>query len=224
MTTATLRDPMPLPQVDEYGCQSCVTAQARWMLRLSDLAGQAAVDEVDRLTGRKPGRGIPVTFSVPVLLADGCEVAGYGPPDVDLARLAREGFAYFREYHADEWTEADDGYWTPPRLAEYAARVAREQALIGAAGRRYGPRLGRGPEFTIRHAEALLAGGWLIMTDYVDDHDPGECHAVLVYGRSGSGFRLYNPEEGGPGLEEVSWPAFVDMVRPYAVAVRGADL
>lgn len=214
---------MPLPQVDRNSCQSCVTAQARWMLGLSDLTGQDAVREVDRLTGRKCGCGIPATSSVPVLLEEGCEVVRYCPPDVDLTRLHREGLTYFREYKDDAWTEDDDAYWTRERLAEYAARCANEHALGVAAKRRYGWRLGRGPEFTIRHAEALLAGDWLIMTTYVDRHGPGESHATLVYGRAGSGFSLYTPRYRGPGLEEVSWPAFVDMVRPYAVAVRRAD-
>lgn len=222
-TTTVLRDPMPLPQVERNSCQSCVTAQARWMLGLSDLTGQDAVREMDRLTGRQPGAGIPVSFSVPVLLEDGCEVVCYGPPDIDRDRLHREGLSYFREYYSREWTADDESYWTEERLAAFAERSEAERATKAAAEQRFGWRLGRGPEFTIRHAESLLAGGWLILTTYVEDHGPGTSHATLVYGRDGSAFSLYTPRYREPGLEEASWQTFAGMVRPYAVAARVAD-
>lgn len=222
--TTRMRAPMPLPQEDDYSCQSCVTSQVRWMLGLSDLTGQEAVREVDRLTGRKPHRGIPVTYSLPVLLDEGCEVVRYGPPDVDLGRLQREGLPYFREYHAahDGWGDDEDAYWTPPRLAEYTARVADEVSVITAAQARYGDLLAQASEpFTIAVADRLLAGGHLIMTTYVEDcNGYGECHATLMYAADAGAYRLYTPSYEEDGAEKITRREFAGMLRPYAVGVR----
>lgn len=222
-----MRPPMPLPQTQRYSCQSCVTAQARWMLGLSDATGRAAIREADHLTGRREGRPVSATFSVPPLLAAGCEVIRYGKPDMDLDRLRRDGLACFREYYADDWTDGDDDeFWTPRRLAAYAARVRRELSALAEARARYPGMLAEaGCWFTIADADSLLAGGYVIMTTYVpDDAAPDSCHATLLTGREsdahGEIYNAYDPGFGWDGLMFFRREQFAGMIRPYAYAIR----
>jgi hypothetical protein len=213
---------MPLPQTRAYSCQSCVTAQARWMLGLSDATGRAAVTEVDELTGRKPGRPIATAFSLLPLLAAGCEVIRYGKPDPDLHRLRREGIAYFSAYYAEDPAAGDAAFWTPHRLAAYATRARREITALTAARAQYPGRFTEPAEwFTVASADALLAAGYLIMTTYVpEDAAPDSCHAILLYGYEAARFMAYEPACDGPGLVALRHQWLAHAVRPYAYAIR----
>jgi hypothetical protein len=218
---------MPLPQTQRYSCQSCVTAQARWILGLSHATGRAAVREADELTGRKEGRPVSAAFSVPSFLAAGCEVIRYGKPDIDLDRLRRDGLPYFREYYADEWQDGeDDAFWTPRRLAAYAARAARELSALTTARAQYPELLAEAARaFTIGDADRLLADGCVIMTTYVPEGAaPDECHATLLHGREtdrfGEIYNAYNPGRGYSGIMFFRRDQFARMLRPYAYAIR----
>lgn len=226
--TAGLREPMPLPQVERNSCQSCVTAQARWMLGLSDLTGQDAVRDVYRLTtGHEPDGRIAQTFCLPLLLADGCQVIRYGKPDPDLGRFEREGFAYFAEYYSDDQDDDDEAFWTPPRLAAWAARVEREMAAEAQMQARYPGMLVKArEEFSLAAAGELLSDGQVIMTTYVPEGaEPDLCHATLLCGREtdsyGEIFNAYTPDYGYPGVMFFRRDQFGGMLRPYADAVKG---
>jgi hypothetical protein len=222
-TIATaLRDPMPLPQVTRNSCQSCVTAQARWMLGLSDLTGQRAVREVNRMVTREPDGRVAPVFCLPPLLAGGCQVVRYGKPDPDMARFEAEGLAYFAEYYSDDWEASDGTFWTPPQLAAWAERTERELALQASMEAQYGSAMAKAGEwFSLAAAVDLLAAGYVIMTTYVpEDAAPDMCHATLLYGLDGSGLKAYTPCYGDPGLEVIPLGEFARMLRPYAEAVR----
>jgi hypothetical protein len=220
---------MPLPQTQRYSCQSCVTAQARWILGLSQATGRAAVREADQLTGRKEGRPVSAVFSVPSLLAAGCEVIRYGKPDIDLDRLRRDGLPCFREHYADGWQDGEaDAFWTPRRLAAYATRAGRELSALTAARARYPELLAEAARaFTISDADRLLADGYVIMTTYVpEEAAPDECHATLLYGREtdrfGEIYNAYDPGRGYSGIMFFRRGQFAGMLRPYAYAIRRA--
>lgn len=217
---------MPLPQVMHNSCQSCVIAQARWMLGLSDETGQRAVRHVDAAVGRGHDAPVAPAFCMPLLLAGGCEVIRYGKPDIDLARLDAKGLAYFREYYADDWPDGAEEFWTPARLSAYRDRVAREHALIDALAAQYPGRLAKaGQSFSLAAADELVRSGWLIMTSYVpEDAAPDEAHVTLLYQCENDGFgdvfRAYTPMYGHPGGMFWRHDQFGGMLRPFADAVR----
>lgn len=218
-----VRDPMPLPQVARNTCQSCVTAQARWMLGLSDLTGQRAVREVNRLVTREADGRVMPTFCLPPLLAAGCQVTRYGKPDPDLGRFEAEGLAYFAEYYSDDWEAADDTFWTPPRLAAWADRAGRELAVQASMESQYPLAIARAGEwFSLNAAVNLLVAGHVIMTTCVpEDAAPDMCHATLLYGLDGGDLLAYTPCYDDPGLEVIPLEEFAGMLRPYADAILG---
>jgi hypothetical protein len=72
---------MPLPLRDNQGpVFVLVVAQARWMLGLAEVTGDAAVAEALELMG---GRWNDMTAAAEVLAAGGCEVRRYHAPCVD---------------------------------------------------------------------------------------------------------------------------------------------
>jgi hypothetical protein len=227
MNTATLREPMPLPQVEQNTCMACVTAQVRWMLGLSDLTGQAAVKEVKQLVQREADGRVTETFCLPLLLAEGCQVVRYGKPDPDMDRFEREGHAYFAEYYSDDWEAADETYWTPPRLAAWAERIRREMSAEADMLARYPQALVKAGEwFSLGAAERLLAGSYVIMTTYVpEDAEADMSHATLLYGTEDDGhgeiFHAYTPYYDDPGLMFFRREQYAGMLRPYADAILG---
>lgn len=218
-----VRDPMPLPQVDRNSCQLCVTAQARWMLGLSDLTGQDAVREVGHLVFREDdGRAMQISC-LPLLLGDGCQVVLYGKPDPDMARFEAEGLAYFAEYYSDDWQASEETFWTPARLAVWAERVERGRLIAAQMDAQYPGAVTRAGEwFSIAAAEKVLAAGYVVMTTYVpEDAPPDMSHATLLYDLEDGEFLAYTPYYEDPGFEEIPCDEFAGMLSPYADAILG---
>lgn len=223
-----LRAPMPLQQVEPESCMSCLTAQARWILGTSDLQGQTAVAEVDRLTGRKTGELISAVPSVCLHLTDGCTVRRYKYPNPDLDRLRRHDLTYFRDWCAqvDRWDAEDEEFWTPAEIDRLLARWEREDALLAHAGRHSGGRLvDMGEPFTRQIADELLADGWIISTAFLREEDRRtESQAVLIHSRSADGsYKLYSPTGRHDGLVWLDTDRFAASCQPYADAIKPAS-
>jgi hypothetical protein len=198
--TAYRRKPMPLRQLDEYSCYTNVIAQIRWMFGTSGLRGAAAVREVDRLTGRRPGRPSGMQSQLLLLAREGYRITEFSGPEVDLTRLRAEGVTYMRELIGPDWEPGCEDFWTPERVARYARSVAVYHSRFA---REFTPYLGQVTLARLRPREryaARLIDAGCVIAALLDNGDAGSSHAALLYGRDSQGFLGYVPDIGGGGL------------------------
>jgi len=195
---------MPLPQLDLSSCRANVYAQVRWMFGTSDLEGADAVREVDRLTGREPGTVADGLSQMLWLAGEGYRFIDFGPR-ADVTRLLADGSAYLREFWEVGRWPTFDRWWTPVRVADFAAHIADWRDRLAHALPSVRERIvevERRPQ--VADVEAMLGDGYVVEMG-IDVGHPGEMHAVLVYGRSGDDFLVYEPEMRGGGLTD--WPS-----------------
>lgn len=179
------RQPLDLPQVDNYSCLTCVIANVLYML---DVTGVPDTQWVDLQIGREPGRAAPREQARRFLLHQGLSlhlVCAYQPE-----QFLREGLDYLRRYYCRDWNTTWDGYWTTHRLERHRSEclAARQLTNFGARMRTEH----RQPTLSDL-CEALDHGGlaWISIDNDWGDID---CHAVLVYARRGNVFDVYSPE------------------------------
>ncbi len=198
--TGYRRKPMPLRQLDEYSCYTNVIAQIRWMFGTSGLRGAAAVREVDRLTGRRPGRPSGMQSQLLLLAREGYRITEFSGPEVDLARLRNEGAAYMRERFGAAWEPEYEDWWTPERIATYARRVTAYRQRFN---RQFTPYLGQIVLARLcpreRYAGRLIDAGCVIAA-LLDTGDAASTHAALLYGHDRQGFLAYVPDTEDGGL------------------------
>lgn len=196
------REPYELPQLP-MSCMSNVTAQARWILGLSDTQGPPAIAEVDHLVGRAVGQHTEPDACLLLLAQEGCRVTEISDFDLDALRVGGVDYVRSRRKPGD-WTADDEAYLTPARMAAYVDRAERlmqrrADTLGGFERVRFEQRRPVFDDFA-----RILDDGMLVIA-MVEGSNAGTSHAVLVYDHHehpgvGERYRVYWPRRTGKTL------------------------
>ncbi|MGH3974159.1 MAG: hypothetical protein ACRDS9_12670 [Pseudonocardiaceae bacterium] len=187
------REPLDLPQVDDYSCLTCVAANLLYVLGVTDNPDPLWVDHE---FGRQPGCGAQRVAARHFLLRQGLSlhvVCAYEPE-----RFLREGVDYLRRYYRQEWDSSWNEYWTRHRLERH-----RRECLAAQELSTFGVRM------RTEHRQPTLADicgaldcGHLVWISVDNNWGDVDCHAVLVYGQRGNVFDVYSPEISRSGLQQ----------------------
>jgi hypothetical protein len=198
MITTTYREPYELAQLP-MSCMSNVTAQARWILGLSDTQGAEAIAEVDALVGRALGEHAEPHACLTLLAQEGCRVEELTDFDLDALRAGGADYVRSRRKPGD-WSAEDEAYLTPARMAAYLARAERvmQERADGLHGFEQVRLEARRPVFD--DFDRLLDDAMLVIA-MVEGASSGTSHAVLVYDRyrnrvGDEVYRVYWPRLG----------------------------
>ena len=171
--------------MDDRSCLTCVTANALYVLGVTDTPDTWWVDHE---VGREPGCGAQRARVRRLLLQQG--LALHTVCDYEPERFLRVGIAYLRCYYRQDWDSSWELHWTPHRLEQHRREclAVRELSTFGARMRTEH----RQP--TLADIHGALDLGQLVWISVDNGRGEVDCHAVLVYGRRGNVFDVYSPE------------------------------
>jgi hypothetical protein len=187
------REPLDLHQVDDNSCLTCVTANALYVLGVTDTPDTGWVD---REVGREPGCGAQRARARRFLLQQGLSL--HTVCTYEHERFLQEGLDYLRCYYHQEWDSSWEEYWTRDRLERHRRECLATQELSAFGARMRTEH--RQP--TLADIRGALDHGRLVWISVDNDWGQVDCHAVLVYGQRGNVFDVYSPEVSRSCLQQ----------------------
>jgi hypothetical protein len=164
------------------------------MFGTSNLTGLEAVAEVDRLTGRKPGKLSEVQTQLALLLREGYRFVELDP--FELARLKAEGLSYFKQIVGYKWTPEDTEYWTPERLEFYIRKCDAYKRRSDRIIKPYKSQITEVKSTPrLRDIKQLIRGGYVPLP-LIENGSVNTSHAVMLYAQDHNGFLAYVPGKG----------------------------